>query len=63
MTNDQVNASRYIALRNPDLTFEVTPTQITVRNGGVSEVVTFTSITPAETLKRDLVVAVEQVRS
>lgn len=60
MTNEQVNASRYVALRNTGCTFSVSDTQITVTCDGNAEVVTFTKQTPAETLRKDLEQAVHR---
>ncbi|MCR9194900.1 MAG: hypothetical protein NXH88_09225 [Hyphomonas sp.] len=63
MTNEQVNASRFVALRNPGCVFDVSDRQITVSCDGNEEVVSFTSETPASTLRRDLEVAVARVSS
>lgn len=63
MTNAQVNASRFVAVRNPDCTFAVGDGQITVSHGLNSQVVEFTTETPAETLKADLMAAATAVCS
>ena len=63
MTNEQINASRYVALRNTDCSFEVSGTQIIVSCDSSSEAVSYTRDTPAATLKRNLQVAAARVSS
>lgn len=63
MTNDQVNAARGVTIRNPDVSYDVSDTQIVVSRGEASEVVAFTTETPPETLRLNLTYAVERVRA